>query len=256
MATANLSTSSIKNAFAKYSGFRAKSLTSPQNYQPANTTRVFSLSCSQGTISADVGSFTQMGSLAIDTHINYTTLTKSYSLRGFCQPTSGSGVPATSSNSIAISGIPVLNGINATYTIWYKGTQQNATSQSYACPVSIFGDPRGSVYLAFGLSAGKIACGNGGVTVGTINVANDQWNMLTWVYKSSNQVDGYVNGVLDMSNAPATASPSNNNLDYLGATYPYNNIDAPYRLARAQIYSQALTQSQIAEIYNNERLYF
>lgn len=256
MATANLSTSSIKNAFAKYPGFRAKSLSSPQNYQPSSTTRVFSLSCSQGAISADVGSLTQMGSLSLDTHINYTTLIKTYSIRGFCQPTGGNGVPAISSNSIAIGGLPVFNGVNYTYTVWYKGTQQNATSQSYATPVPVFGDPRGSVYITLGLSAGKIASANGGVTTGTTNVANDQWNMLTWVYKSSNQIDAYVNGSLEITNAPATASPTNNYIDYLGATYPYGNLDAPYRLARAQIYSQQLTQSQIAEIYNNERLYF
>jgi len=255
MATASLSTSTIKNNLNKYGSFGTNNISSPKNYQPAGTTRVFSMSCSNGSISADVGSFNQMGSLSVDAHTNYINKTRTYSIRGFSQPTSGSGVPATSSNSIAMESIPVLNGINYTYSVWYKGTQLSATSQSYAVPVTIFGDPRGSVYMGYGLSSGKIARGSNGVIEGSTIVANDQWNMLTWVYKSSNQIDGYVNGNLEISNA-STASASNNNIDYIGATYPYSNIEGPYRLARIQLYSQALTQSQIAEIYNAERLYF
>jgi hypothetical protein len=109
--------------------------------------------------------------------------------------------------------------------------------------------------MGYGLSSGKIARGSNGVVEGTTIVANDQWNMLTWVYKSSNQIDAYVNGNLEISNAN-TASPSNNNIDYIGATYPYGYIDAPDRLARIQLYSQALSESQIKEIYNIESKYF
>jgi hypothetical protein len=82
--------------------------------------------------------------------------------------------------------------------------------------------------------------------------------MLTWVYKSSNNIDAYVDGdtTAQISNKSASASPSNNLLDYIGATYPYANVLPPNALTGIQIYSQALTSTQISEIYNAERTWF
>jgi len=230
-----LSKSGLSLGANKYKNASGGSLISKtSNYKPAGTTRVFSHTFASGASTTEEGT------------IN--------SVQG--------GVFISNGNGIKMNGVPVMNGTSYTFISWYKGIQTQSSTQTWAATINIFGDPRGSVYLGFGLNNGRIAIGglapSGGQTTGSTIISDEKWHMLTWVYKSNNTVDAYVDGnsTPEISNHNAGASPSNNNIDYIGATYPYGNTFSPNVAAAIQVYSQNLTTSQILEIFNAERIYF
>lgn len=233
-------------------GMFGRAFLKTSNYQAAGTTRVFSLAFANGATTPETGSVSIYGSPTTALDASGTT----YYATNFTQPT-GSGDPPSGGSTIKMNSIPTLNGINYTFIAWYKGTQSAAVNPTWAVSVPIFGDPRGSVYMSFGTEGGKIAIGSNGVTAGSTSVNDNVWHMLTYVYKSNNTADAYVdNGSLQVSAKSMLASPSNNAADYLGLTYPYANLQSPSRISGVQVYSQALTQSQIQEIYAAEKPYY
>jgi Concanavalin A-like lectin/glucanases superfamily len=252
---ASLGANKYKNA----SGGSLISKTS--NYKPVGTTRVFSHTFANGASTTEEGTINSVqGGVFTATELINNKYIVSYAT-GFAQPT-GSGDPLSNGNGIKMNGVPVMNGTSYTFIAWYKGIQTQSSVQTWAATINIFGDPRGSVYLGFGLNNGRIAIGglgpSGGQTTGSTIISDEKWHMLTWVYKSNNTIDAYVDGnsTPEISNHNAGASPSNNNIDYIGATYPYGNTLSPNVAAAIQIYSQNLTTSQISEIFNAERIYF
>lgn len=253
-----LSKSGVNVGLNKYRNASAGSLIAKtSNYQPSGTTRVFSHNFSSSISTTETGSINAvLGNPFIASDIvngKYVV----YYATGFTQPT-GSGVPLSNGNGIQMNNIPPMNGTQYTFISWYKGIQNQSSSQSYACTINVFGDPRGSVYIGLGLNNGRIAVGSAGQSTGTTSVSDEKWHMLTWVYKSNNTVDAYVDGnsTPEISSASATSSPSNNYLDHIGTTYPYGDVIPPNLVSGVQIYSQNLTTSQISEIFNAERIYY
>lgn len=257
-----LSKSGVNVGLNKYRNASAGSLiTKTSNYQPSGTTRVFSHNFSSSISTTETGSINAvLGDPFIASDIvngKYVV----YYATGFTQPTA-SGVPLSSGNGIQMNNIPPMNGTQYTFISWYKGIQTQSSTQTWAATINIFGDPRGSVYLGFGLNNGRIAVGglgpNGGQTTGSTIISDEKWHMLTWVYKSNNTVDAYIDGssTPEISNHNAGASPANNYLDHIGTTYPYGNVVPPNLVSGVQIYSQNLTTSQISEIFNAERIYY
>jgi hypothetical protein len=255
-----LSKSGINVGLNKYKSLSGGTLlTKTSNYQPSGTTRVFSHNFSVDLNTTETGS---INSVQGSVFIAYDIINNKYRIpyaTGFSQPT-GSGDPLSNGSGIKMNNIPAMNGVNYTFISWYKGIQDQSSAQSYATTINAFGDPRGSVYVGLGLNNGRISIGSNGDNSpqGSTIVSDEKWHMLTWVYKSSNNIDAYVDGdtTAQISNKSASASPSNNLLDYIGATYPYANVLPPNALTGIQIYSQALTSTQISEIYNAERTWF
>ena len=211
-------------------------------YQPTGTTRVLALSFDSGALSK-TGTWTVT-----------TTGSPTYNLTGGLN--SGGYVSGLSINSIYYQVSELANassGAGYTFIAWYKGSQTGSSSYTiYSPTVPIFGDSRNSVWCGFGLTNGKIlVSADGSEVVGSSTVANGSWNCLAWVYKSSNYVDGYVNGTKEITDANLTAQTSNNRVDMIGNGYPYSGVVAPSALDGIQIYSGALTQAQILEIYQN-----
>jgi hypothetical protein len=230
--------------------FGRRSLKS-SNYQAAGTTRVFSLAFAEGSFIPETGSTTIFGSpvTAVDEAgpVYYAT--------NFLQ--GGSGAEPTNANAIKMNSQPFLGGLNYTFIAWYKGTESTAVNPQWSVSVPIFGDPRGSVYMAFGTEGGKIGIGSNFVVSGTTSINNNAWHMLTYVYKSNNRADGYVdNGNLEISNKSMESSPTNNIADFIGYGYPYAGVASPSRISGVQVYSQALTQAQIQEIYAAEKPFY
>jgi hypothetical protein len=228
------------------------------NYKPTSTTRVFSHTFASGASTTEEGTVNSVqGGVFTATELINNKYVVSYAT-GFAQPT-GSGDPLSNGNGIKMNNIPAMNGVAYTFIAWYKGIQTQSSSQSYATTVPVFGDPRGSVYLGFGLNNGRIAVGaNGNQGTGTTLVADERWHMLTWVYKTNNTVDAYIDGSssAEISSYSTSSSPSNNLVDYIGATYPYGNVVSPNCVSGIQIYSQNLTTTQILEIFNAERSFY
>jgi hypothetical protein len=230
-----------------------------RNYQPDGTTRVFSQSFNTSLTTPETGSLTSFGSTVTRT---LDENGKIYYATGFVQPgTGGAGDPPTGNNTSGLrmntlSSTP-MNGVDYTFIGWYKGNQSAATAPTWAVTTPIFGDPRGSIYISLGLEGGKIAIGSNGVASGSNFINDNTWHMCSYVYKSNNRADAYIdNGNLQITNKDCSSSPSNNLLDYLGVTYPYAGIVPPSRISGIQVYSQALTQAQIQEIYTRESSFY
>lgn len=143
------------------------------------------------------------------------------------------------------------SGQNKTYIAWYKGTQTATTPTNYSPGVPIFGDPRTSVWTGFGVNGGVIyAAGSGTAYSGTTSIADDSWHMLAWTYSSTNDVNAFVDGTQEITNADLSGGVGNNRVDHIGTGYAYTGIVAPTALDNIQIFDGVLTQSQIQEIYN------
>jgi hypothetical protein len=230
-------------------GLFGKTFLKNSNYQAAGTTRTFSMSFAEGSFTPETGSTTIFGSptTAVDGLVYYAT--------NFLQ--GGSGDTPANSNAIKMNSQPFLAGLNYTFIAWYKGTESAGANPQWSVTVPIFGDPRGSVYMAFGTEGGKIGIGSNFTVKGTTSVNDNAWHMLTYVYKSNNRADGYVdNGNLEISNKSMETSPTNNIADFIGYGYPYAGVVSPSRISGVQVYSQALTQAQIQEIYAAEKPYY
>jgi hypothetical protein len=241
----------IGSGAARGVGLFGKSSVKTVNYQAAGTTRVFSLAFAGGSTTPETGTRTVFGTptTAIDESGSV------YYATNFLQ--GGSGAEPANTNAFKINSMPFLAGLNYTFIAWYKGNQTAAVNPTWAVTVPVFGDPRGSVYMAFGLENGKIGIGSNGTVQGTTTVANNAWHMLTYVYKSNNFADGYVdNGNREITNKSMESSPTNNIADFIGIGYPYAGVQSPGRLSGIQVYSQALTQAQIQEIYAAEKPYY
>lgn len=158
----------------------------------------------------------------------------------------------SSSNNIlmSIGNGGLVDGLNLTFIAWYKGTQTNARSGSWSPAIPVFGDPRGSVYIGCGIDAGKISIVMDSIVRGTADVADNNWHMLTYVHKSNNTMDAYVDGSLQISGMNVNNYNGNRRLDYIGAGYWYNDSYPPSNLDAIQVYQGALTQAQIQQIYN------
>jgi hypothetical protein len=228
-----------------------------RNYQPDGTTRVFSQSFNTSLTTPETGSLTSFGSTVTRT---LDENGKIYYATGFVQPSTSGNLPTGNNTSglrmDTLSSTP-MNGVNYTFIGWYKGNQSAATAPTWAVTTPIFGDPRGSIYISFGLEGGKIAIGSNGVTSGSTSINDNTWHMCAYVYKSNNTADAYIdNGNLQITNKDCSSSPPNNLLDYLGITYPYAGVVPPSRISGIQVYSQALTQAQIQEIYTRESSFY
>jgi hypothetical protein len=142
------------------------------------------------------------------------------------------------------------SGRGHTFIAWYKGTQTTISSLGYSTGVMIFGDTRGSVYMGLGTDDGKIAVGASGTQVrGTTNVATDEWVMLAWVYKSNDLIDGYVNGVKEITDANVSSSTVYNRVDTIGSYVSSYSASSPTALDEIRIYDEELTAQQILDIY-------
>jgi hypothetical protein len=241
----------IGSGAARGVGLFGKSSLKTVNYQAAGTTRVFSLSFAGGSTTPQVGTITTYGTPT-------TALDESgaaYYATNFLQ--GGSGEVPAKANGYKINSLPFLGGTNYTFIAWYKGNQTAAANPQWSVTVPIFADPRGSVYMGFGVEGGKIGIGSNYVASGTTTVNNNAWHMLSYVYKSNNTADGYVNnGSLEVSGKSMASSPSNNAADFIGIGYPYAGVQSASRISGVQVYSQALTQAQIQEIYAAEKPYY
>lgn len=222
-------------------------------YQPPGTSRVLAISFNGNTITRSPDSTDTIaitGSLSTPTsgglfNGGYVT---GFSAGGG----TGDGNVINGLRDSTLSNV-AMNGVNYTFIAWYKGTQTATASDNiprrYSPTVPIFGDPRGSVYMGFGLDGGKIAISeNQGYRNGP-NVADGNWHMLTWTFDSSNRVNAWVDGYQWIYNYKVQASPLNNRLDYIGIGYNYSGVLYPSQLDGVQIYNQILTDAQIKDIY-------
>lgn len=258
MGVYSLSKSGINVGLNKYKNLACETLIAKRsNYKPSGTTRVFSHTFADGTSITEEGTINsvQGGVFTATETINNKYLI--YYAAGFAQPT-GSGDPLSNGNGIKINNIPAMNGVNYTFIGWYKGIQNQTNSATWSATACMYGDPRGSVYIGLGISDGKICIGSNGQAQGTTIINDEKWHMLTWVIKSNNTADAYVDGssTPNISNKDISSSPSNNLLDYVGVGYPYGGSVSLNVAAGLQVYSQALSTSQISEIYNAEKVFF
>lgn len=259
MGVYTLSKSGISVGQNKYKNAAAGTLiTKRSNYKPAGTTRVFSHTFADGASITEEGTINsvQGGIFTATETVNNKYLV--HYATGFAIPT-GNGDPLSNGNGIKLNNIPAMSGVNYTFIGWYKGIQnQTNPSASWSATACMYGDPRGSVYIGIGISGGKICIGSNGQVQGTTNINDEKWHMLTWVIKSNNTADAYVDGnsTPEISNKDISSSPSNNLLDYVGVGYPYSGAIGINVAAGLQIYSQQLNTSQISEIFNAERVYF
>jgi hypothetical protein len=154
-------------------------------FKPAGTSRILGLSFNEGLLTK-----TSDSTLTVTTTTASPTLNAAGGVaKGFA---SGFAMGAGSSNltagtSLIVSDLPTINGVNLTFIAWYKGTQTTTATdvQRYSAPVPIFGDPRGSVYVGFGIDKGKIYMGETGGSRGGPNINDGNWHMLAWTVNSS-----------------------------------------------------------------------
>ena len=150
---------------------------------------------------------------------------------------------------IRITGFSTASScLNKTYVAWYKGTQTNTnTGGNYSPSVPIIGETSNSVFFGLGLSAGKITVANGSQNLGTSNVATNQWVCLAWTVSSGTVVNGFVNGVKEITNISCSTGAG---INYIGAGFAYTGAAAPSALDAVQIFDGILSDAQIAEIYS------
>eukprot|EP00949_MAST-11_sp_MAST-11-sp1_P002413 g2413.t1 len=153
-------------------------------------------------------------------------------------------------------------GGDRTFVIWYKGTQTGDTGKSHSCHVTFFGDPSNNVYIGLGLQAGKIAlCNNrnsGQQVRGKTLLATGTWRMLVWSFSAATKcMTMYADGNnRRMQEEAVFCAPWNCYsggycmLPVIGGGYAYAGHVAPAAMDEAQIYSDALTLSQVQKIYD------
>jgi hypothetical protein len=217
-------------------------------FKPSGTTRLLGLSFSESltTTSSD-------STYTVTSSTTPPTLSEGYAadfLQGNSELTSG--------KALRINELPVLNGIDRTFVAWYKGTQTisrwNDVSTNYgpqwSPAVPIFGDPRGSVYLGFGLDGGRLAVTEDRNITGGKIIADGNWHCLVWTINSNNRINAWVDGYKVIFDYRTYQSPVNNRLDFIGRGYPYGtaNVASPTALDGIQIYNGVLSDAQIKEI--------
>jgi hypothetical protein len=199
--------------------------------------------------------------LSFDSSNTSTTGTYAISTTGSVSFSSdGSGIAGTEyatgwSNQVNYLQVTDLSAVNSgrdkTFIAWYKGNQTTSSSSNYSPGVPIFGDPSNTVWAGFGLDGGVMAaCGGNTLYSGTTSVADDNWHMLAWTYSSTDVVDGFVDGVQEITGADLSAGAGNNRVNCIGTGYAYGGVVAPTALDNIQIFDGILTQSEIEEIYN------
>ncbi|MDU0460473.1 MAG: Ig-like domain-containing protein [Geobacteraceae bacterium] len=145
---------------------------------------------------------------------------------------------------------PVGN-IARTISAWVKTTDSNGDKS-----VLHIGTPTGASppqnYHLF-VTGGKAAIGNGygyGVVVGTTNIADSAWHLVTGVYEgpATNSAKIYVDGILQNSGTittPATTSQSFTSGKFLGGGGQFNAL-----IDELAVYSRALNAQEAHELYN------
>lgn len=220
-------------------------------FKPAGTTRVLGLGFNES-----------LAGLTSDStySINTTTTAPTWNQNGGASDgyASGFALGAGSGNpnggaGFYMNSFPALNGVNFTFIAWYRGTQTNTggTTLQYSPRIPIFGDPRGSVYIGFGIDDGRIAVSEVyGVRAGP-KVNDGQWHMLAWTINSSNRISAFVDGYRQISDLKTYSSPTNNRADYIGQGYSYPLAVPPSQLDGVQVYSGILSEAQLQEIYTS-----
>lgn len=205
-------------------------------YEPAATTLLLGLKFNDGSL-------TKSGSYTVTAN-----QTLSYQTTGGVV-NSGYATAWNISQGLSINDFTTpASTLNKTYVAWYKGTQTNSGG-SYSPSVPIFSHTGSDVWWGFGISNGKICISNGSLSKGTTNVATNEWFMLAWTVTSAGVCNGFVNGVIELTNISA-------NINYagplrIGAGYNYADTAAPTALDAIQIFNGILSDSQITEIYIN-----
>lgn len=219
-------------------------------YQPAGTTRLLGLSFTTPSITTTETNST----LSVST----TTLSPSV-FEGYATNFSnnvGSG-DLNSGRGLKINSLGTINGVSRTFVAWYKGTQTysrwSETSASvgpqWSPSVPIFADPRGSVYLGFGLDGGRLCVTEDRNLTGGKVIADNNWHCLVWTINSSNRINAWVDGYRVLYDFKTYTSPTNNNLDFIGQGYNYSaNVVSPTNLDGIQVYNGVLSDAQIKEI--------
>jgi hypothetical protein len=216
-------------------------------FKPSGTTRLLGLSFSESltTTSSD-------STYTVTSSTTPPTLSEGYAA-DFLQGSSD----LASGKALRVNELPVVNGIDRTFVAWYKGTQTNSRwsdiSTGYGPQwnpaVPIFGDPRGSVYLGFGLDGGKIAVTEDRNITGGKVIADGNWHCLVWTINSNNRINAWVDGYKVIFDYRTYTQPTNNRLDFIGRGYTYGgNTVAPTALDGIQIYNGVLSDAQIKEI--------
>ena len=212
-------------------------------HQPSGTTRLLGYTFNGGN-SGKVGSY------SVTNNGTQTFATSGGTLNG------GYWNNPNSSNYYVSSLATANSGRGKTFVAWYKGTQTNSSSSGYSVGVPIFGDTSGGVWMGLGLDNGKLAIAeDGNFHRGTTNAASGNWMCMVWVYKSNDQVLGYINDSSgNMTNEVDTGAnmgnTTYNKVPYIGTGYGYGGVSSPTALDAIQIFDNELTQSQIQAIYD------
>jgi hypothetical protein len=218
-------------------------------YKPAGTTRLLGLSFNESltTTSSD-------STLTVSTTTTPPSVLEGYATSFVNNVGSGD---LLSGKGLKINSLGTINGVSRTFVAWYKGTQTYSrwaetasnTGPQWSPTVPVFADPRGSVYLGFGLDGGRLAVTEDRNFTGGKVIADNNWHCLAWTINSSNRVNAWVDGYRVLYDFKTYASPTNNNLDFIGQGYNYSaNVTSPTNLDGIQVYNGVLSDSQIKEI--------
>lgn len=220
---------------------------SEELHQPSGTTRLLGLTFNGGAM-GKTGSWNSPNVTGSPSYSNQTggTLNSGY-------------LSGTSSGAyLTMTELANANSSNGkTFIVWYKGTQNNGTNSSYSPGIPIFGDDSGSVWMGFGLEDGIMCvCGGGSATKGTnsVSMIDGNWRMMAFIHKTNNNVDAYcdVSGTMtkEISDKSVSGSTSYNRVSKIGTGYGYGGMTYPTALDAIQVYSGALTQTQLQAIYD------
>lgn len=229
---------------------RANNGVKPEDlYKPAGTTRLLGLSFNASLLATSSDSTLTVSA----------TTTPPSAPEGYVTDFSnnaGSG-SLLSGKGLIVNSLGTINGVSRTFVAWYKGTQTYSrwsetasnTGPQWSPTVPIFGDPRGSVYMGFGLDGGRLSVVEDRSLTGGKVIADNNWHCLAWTINSSNRVNAWVDGYRVLYDFKPYTSPGSINLDYIGQGYNYGaNVTSPTNLDGIQIYNGVLSDSQIKEI--------
>lgn len=117
----------------------------------------------------------------------------------------------------------------------------------------------GPVYSSLAINSGRMSywsynnsAGNWYRIMGNVTVNNNLWQNLTWVNRSNTTMDMYVNGVKDISGA-SSPSGNNNPIDMVGGSWAGR---FPGIISNIQVYNIAMTDAQVRQNFNSQRIRF
>jgi hypothetical protein len=116
----------------------------------------------------------------------------------------------------------------------------------------------GPVASVLGIGAGGVMkyehySGSWLLETGSIQVNNNRWRMISWVNRSNNTLDMYVDGVFDRN--VSSSISGNNPVDIIGASWAASSLNANIAYLTINI-GPLFTQTQVQQNYNAQKSRF